>query len=158
MKKNIKIKKKADKKPKNKMGRPPKVKPIVNNRSNAGRKWFDGKNEDAVITKLTQVWAIGGTDAEAAYYADISTASISRYLDSHPDISEQKNRLKNKPILKARREVIKGLNKNPDFSLKYLERKLSNEFAPSHRVGIEGTENNKPVFITYVPTKRNRNH
>lgn len=38
------------------------------------------------------------------------------------------------PYLKARQEVIKRLQDNPDFSLKYLERKKKNEFSLRHEV------------------------
>lgn len=107
-----------------------------------GRKIFDGKGEAFILQKLEQVWGIGGSDAEAAFYAEISPAALSDYLKKHPAITERKEALKNKPILKARQEVVKGLENNPEFSLKYLERKISKEFAlrTKHELTGEGGE------------------
>ncbi len=104
------------------------------NPNNAGRKWFDGRNYQETITKLEQAWSIGCSDAEAALIADISTASLSRFLTAHPLIAERKEKLKNKPNIKARQEVVKGLDNDKEFSLKYLERKMPEEFAPQSRV------------------------
>lgn len=108
------------------------------NKKKTGRKLFDGKNVKIVIQKCEEVWSIGGSDAEAAFYADISTAALSDYLKKHSDVSERKDRLKEKTILKARREVVIGLNKNPDFSMKYLERKKSAEFGSKYTLNIKG--------------------
>jgi hypothetical protein len=105
---------------------------------NAGRKIFDGKDKAITIQKLEQVWGIGGSDKEASFYADISPAALSDFLKKNPDITERKEALKNKPILKARQEVVKGLDNNPEFSLKYLERKLQDEFAIKQKIEHSG--------------------
>ena len=81
-----------------------------------------------IITKCQEVWGIGGTDAEAAFYADISPASISRYLDAHPDVKEYRNKLKEKPILKARRTVVSKLGESYQNAMDYLKRKKRLEF------------------------------
>jgi hypothetical protein len=98
-------------------------------KNKVGRPLFGGKDPKIVLQKLEQVWGIGGSDAEAAFFADISPAALSDYLKKHPKISERKAALKNRPILKARQEVVKGLEDNPEFALKYLERKLPGEFS-----------------------------
>jgi hypothetical protein len=100
------------------------------NKNKAGRKWFDGKTESDVVAKLKVVWGLGGSDAEACYYADISKFSLSRYLDAYPDVEELRNKLKEKPILKARETVVKNLS-NPDIAFRYLERKKKDEFGAS---------------------------
>ena len=48
----------------------------------AGRLQWDGKNEKDVIAKLQEIWALGGTNAEGSYYADVSESSITRYLQN----------------------------------------------------------------------------
>ena len=53
-----------------------------------GRKWFNGKSEKTVVAKCEDVWALGGTDAEASFLAGVSKFSLSRYLKQHPDIEE----------------------------------------------------------------------
>lgn len=111
------------------------------NKKMAGRKLFDGKNPEIVLQQLEQVWSIGGSDKEASFYAGISPACLSDYLKNNPSIYERKIELKNKPILKARQEVIKGLDGNPEFALKFLERKMPDEFGAKqqvqHNVAIE---------------------
>jgi len=102
------------------------------NRKNAGRKQFDGKSEKVVLPKLEAVWALGGTDGEACYFADISISALHRYLNSHPRISERKERLKHKPFLAARTAVIEAFKDDPNLALKFLERKLKSEFALRH--------------------------
>jgi hypothetical protein len=104
-----------------------------------GRKWFDGKDEEAVLTKCKEVWALGGTDAEAAYYAEISTASISRYLSAHSDVLEFRNRLKEKPVLLARQTVIAKIPDSYANAMDYLSRKRKAEFSTrSELTGAEG--------------------
>jgi len=126
---NISKKKTVNKKKKNK----PKNK--------GGRPLFDGKKKGVVIQKLEKVWAIGGSDAEAAFYADISKAALSDYLKKHKDLSERKESLLNKPVLKARQSVVSGLD-NSDFALKYLERKRSDEFSLKMKSEFSGGLNN----------------
>ncbi|OGS08030.1 MAG: hypothetical protein A2270_03015 [Elusimicrobia bacterium RIFOXYA12_FULL_51_18] len=112
-----------------------------------GRPQWGGKDEAAVVAKLSEIWRIGGSDAEAAFYADISPSSLSRYLEKHPEVSQRKEALKNHPILLARRAVIgafdghecvtgKGKNRkvcyapvDPYMALKYLERVRREEFS-----------------------------
>jgi len=122
------------------------------NKNKAGRKWFDGKSENDIVAKLKIVWGLGGSDAEACYYADISKFSLSRYLDTHPDIEELRNKLKEKPILKARETVVKNLG-NPDIAFKYLERKKKDEFGAGNelpdgfRNHIEAFHNEMKVYF-----------
>lgn len=104
-----------------------------NNRKNAGRKIFDGKNPEIVLQKLEQVWSLGGSDLAAASYADISVGALSDYLKKHPEISERKELFKQRPILKALKSVFDGLD-DPDLAMKYLERKLPNEYAPQQKI------------------------
>jgi len=94
-----------------------------------GRKWFDGKDEQTVLSKLETVWALDGTAREAALYADISEGALNRYLAMHPQIRERRDRLKEKPVLQARQSVVKGLEGDPDLALKYLKCKRSDEFS-----------------------------
>jgi len=104
-------------------------------KGHAGRKLFDGKNYDAVILKLMQAWSVGGSDHEAAAHAEISTASLCQFLKSHPDISEQKDQLKEKPVLSARSSLHKAIAAGDGaLALKYLERKRKQEFSTLQEV------------------------
>lgn len=79
--------------------------------------------------QLKQAFAIGASDEEACSYANIACSVLYAYQERHPEFLEEKNRLKQKPILKARQEVVKGLDNNPEFSLKFMERKKKDEFS-----------------------------
>ncbi len=112
-----------------------------------GRKLFDGKDYKIVIEKLEQVWAIGGSDKEASFYANIDPSALSRFLKTHLAVSQRKDALKNKPILKARQEVVKGLDNNPEFSLKFLERKLPKEFCLKSKLEHTGDSDEPIKFV-----------
>lgn len=105
----------------------------------------------AVIDKLEEVFALGGSDKEACFWADISTQTLYDYQNLHPGFVERKEALKESSILLARRTVVDGLKKSPDLSLRYLERKRSDEFGPKTKVEhsgkVEGTVDPKMVEI-----------
>lgn len=79
------------------------------------------------ISKLEEVFAIGGSDEEACFYADIGKSTLYNYQKEHPEFVERKEALKEKPILLARQTVVKSLT-NPDIAMKYLEKKRRKEF------------------------------
>ena len=113
-------------------------------KSNAGRKYFDGKNKDDVLAKLRDIWTIGGSDAEAALHADISASTLERYLKREPEISVLRDKLKDNPILIARRRVVKGLDESYANSMDYLKRKRKNEFGDAMKVDVD--ENLKEIL------------
>lgn len=148
------------------------------NKPGAGRKWFNGRNEEAVVAQLCEVWGIAGSDAEAAYYADIEPSTLSRYLEAHPEIKQRKAALLNRPILLARKAVIgsfdghitdtvevtdkKGNKKkmtmlapvNPAMAMSFLEKRAAKEFSPSvsvHHSGEIGTGNQIGKDIAACP-------
>lgn len=83
---------------------------------------------DEVLAKLEYVFAMGGTDTEAIFYAGISKDALYDYQKEHPEFTERKEALKESPILKARTTVIESLE-HPDHAKWYLERKTKGEFA-----------------------------
>lgn len=113
-----------------------------------GRKLFDGKDPNIVLQKLEQAWAVDGSDAEAAFFADISPAALCDYLKKHPKVSERKEALKNKPKFSAKVSVANALSSNPDLALKYLERRAPKDYAPLQRQAATDNEGNNlsPVF------------
>jgi len=80
------------------------------------------------IYKLEEIFALGGTDKEACFFANISHQTLYNYQDKHPEFVERKEALKINPTLIARRSVIAGLD-DPDRALRYLERKAKDEFS-----------------------------
>ena len=83
---------------------------------------------EETLKKLEEVFAIGGTDKEACFYADISHQTLYTYQEKHPEFVERKEALKERPVLKARQTVIKALDNVSDAQW-YLERKAKREFA-----------------------------
>ena len=104
----------------------------------------------AVLNKLEEVFAVGGTDEEACFYANISHQTLYDYQKINPKFVDRKEALKKKPILKARRTVVRGLNK-ADNARWFLERKLKKEFAT--RTELTG-EDGKTLPIQFVIKKQ----
>lgn len=114
-----------------------KVNPMKGKKNpNAGRKLFDGKNRDIVIAKLEEAAAIDASVDEMCFYADISRDSFYRYWNAHPEFRHRIEQLRNKPVLLARQEFIKGITGNPEIAIKYLERKKKDEFSPKSEVDL----------------------
>jgi hypothetical protein len=85
------------------------------------------KFTEETIRKLEEVFAIDWTVWEACFYADISWDTYYRWIKENPELSEKFNRLREKPVLKARMEVVKWLN-DKEFAMKYLKNKRNKEF------------------------------
>ena len=102
-----------------KLGRRPK-------KSNAGRPTV---MTVLTINKLEEAFALGCSDAEACFYADISKQTLYDYQAKFPEFIDRKEALKQRPILEARQTVVKSVKTNPELALKFLERKLKSEFA-----------------------------
>lgn len=78
---------------------------------------------DAVVNKLEEAFAMGCTDLEACFYADISRQTLYNYQESHPEFIDRKERLKRRPVLLARKVVVEALLDNDRASAhKVLER------------------------------------
>lgn len=94
---------------------------------------------EAVLRKLEEAFAIGATDKEACFYADISPTSLYEYQDRNPKFAERKDALKERPVLLARQTVVKNLESNPELAFKFLERKRRAEFAQRQELtGADG--------------------
>lgn len=81
-----------------------------------------------IIRKLEEAFAIGCSDSEACSYADIGQSTLYSYQEKHPEFAERKEKLKERPILKARQTVVKGLDQ-VEHAKWYLERRKKAEFA-----------------------------
>lgn len=87
----------------------------------------DGKTEAGVLAKLKQVWAMGGSDEEAGFYAEISIDALQRYYDKHPELKELRERLRQKPVLKSRQTIVGALDQ-PEHAWRYIKQKRPEEF------------------------------
>lgn len=99
-----------------------------------------------VINKLEQVFALGGTDKEACFYAGISHQALYNYQERYPEFVERKEALKMTPILKARQTIVKSLD-DPNHAFRYARSKLADEFGDKLDIKTSGT-------LTVVPDER----
>lgn len=95
---------------------------------------------ELTLKKLDEAFALGCSDDEACLFANISPQTLYNYQKEVPEYVERKQQLKNTPVLQARAIVIEGMKSDPELALKYLERKLKNEFSlRTELTGSEGT-------------------
>lgn len=109
---------------------------------------------DKILESLRNAFAIGCTDEEACAYANIPTTTFYDYLKRHPDFSEERNKLKQKPILLAKQTIINDL-KSVDSAKWYLERKKKDEF--SLRQEVTGNDGNEIKVVIERATNGNKN-
>ena len=111
------------------------------------------KFTDAYVKKLEEVFAMDGTVEEACYYANISRTSYYNWIKEKPELEEQFNRLRNKPVLKARQEVMKGLNCYSN-AMDYLKRKKKTEFGDNIEIKSNLTLNFDGTFTATSKAER----
>ena len=87
------------------------------------------------INKMKEAFAIDASIEEACFYAEISIQTYYNWIDKNPDLLEEFNRLRQRPVLAERREVVAGLQGDKHFSFAYLKSKRKKEF--SEIVGVE---------------------
>jgi len=90
------------------------------------------------VKKLEEVFAIDGTVEEGCFYAEISRQTYYNWIKENPKMNERFDSLRERPVLKARQEVIKGLNCYAN-AMDYLKRKKKLEFSERHELtGADG--------------------
>lgn len=87
------------------------------------------KMTESTVKKLEEAFAIGASDEEACFYADITKQTLYNYQEKNPTFIDRKEALKQRPVLLARQTVVKNIESNADLAFKFLERKQRNEFA-----------------------------
>jgi hypothetical protein len=88
------------------------------------------KMTNLVVKKLEEAFALGCTDLEACFYADITKQTLYTYQQSQPEFLDRKEALKQRPVLEARRSVINHFKDSGNLALRYLEHKQKDEFFP----------------------------
>ena len=118
-----------------------------------GRRQFDGKDYNTVIQKLETAWAIGCADAEAALFAGISKAGLCQFLQTHPEVAERKELLKEQPVLQARMTLYNSIKKGDGkLAIAYLERARKKEFCTrQEQTGPDGAPLTQAVARIYIP-------
>lgn len=80
------------------------------------------------LAQLEEAFLLGCTDLEACFHADIAPRTLYDYQTLHPEFAQRKAALKQAPYYRARKTFVNALE-NPDFAVKYLERKKKKEFS-----------------------------
>lgn len=101
-----------------------------------------------LVQKLEYAFALGCSDEEACFYADIAKQTLYSYQEKNPEFADRKAALKTRPIFLARETLIKGIQRDPDLALKMLERKNKAEFSlRSEHTGADGEKLEGLVII-----------
>ena len=88
------------------------------------------------VRKIREAFALGCSVGEVLYYADIPKSTYYDWIRENPNLSDEIERLKEKPILMARQAVVSGLTNDKHFAFRFLERKLPKEFADKTSVQL----------------------
>ena len=96
---------------------------------NTGQKLIDYPE---IVTKLETAYSMGCKDSEACLFAGISTATLYAYIKRFPSFSDRKEKLKEYPILNAKKKVTSEIAEDVKVAQWYLERKTK-EFGPPNQ-------------------------
>lgn len=88
--------------------------------------------DDRTLSELRNAFSYAATDEEACQQANISPATLYRYIEQNPEFWEQKERLKKMPNFTAKKIVIRKIQEGDEKSAQWwLDRKAKAEFALS---------------------------
>lgn len=90
----------------------------------------------AILNKLEYAFRLGCTDREACIEANISPQTLYNYQSSNPEFLEQKEVWKADTILQARKTIVGRLSEDANLAMKYLEKKLPEEFGVNQRLSV----------------------
>lgn len=103
--------------------------------------------DDDMRRRIEEVAGLDGTVNEMAYYCDVDRSTIYRWFKMDPELRDRVEKLRSRPILAARQEVVNGIKGDKDFALKYLERKAAKEFMPTAKLNVAGTIETAPLEL-----------
>jgi hypothetical protein len=96
------------------------------NRSAAGR---PSAVDASVVLKLEQAFSWGCSVNEAREYAGISKTPYYAWTALNPHFQERIEQLQQRPIMMAKMSVYEAMKHDGGLALKYLERRLPEEFS-----------------------------
>lgn len=86
------------------------------------------KLDNIIVKKLEDAFVLGCTVEEACFNAGISKQTYYNWTEENPELLDRFEQLKQSPILKARKTIVKALENDPKLAMKFLEKKLKYEF------------------------------
>jgi hypothetical protein len=93
---------------------------------------------------LREAFTWGCTDTEACCYADISTSTLYNYCKENPDFLELKNKLKDMPIMKAKKIQFDELENN---SISQANKVIDRKEGQKIKQEVSGVDGN-PIVTT----------
>lgn len=108
---------------------------------------------DETIKKLEEAFLMGCSDLEACLFADITHQTLYTYQKNNPKFLERKKLLKENPVMKARKTVLEGVQKDANLAFNYLKAKRSEEYAEKKNIGYtdnEGKDRKWQIEVTHV--------
>jgi len=76
------------------------------------------------IQKIREALSWGCSEIEACHYAEVSLATLEKYLQQNPQFREEKNRLETLPNVLLKKRLFEAIAEaKPETCLKLLERK-----------------------------------
>lgn len=109
-----------------------------------------------ILAKLRDAFSYAATDEEACQQANISPATLYRYIEENPEFWEEKERLKNMPNFTAKKVIISQIQEWDEKSAQWwLERKAKNEFSTRSEITGKDGENITAVNFNLIPITKN---
>lgn len=102
------------------------------------------KLKESTVNKLEYAFSIGASVLEACYCADISRQTFYNWINDNKKLKAKFDRLKQKPILKARKTIEANLDL-PEIARWYLEKKRKTEFGNVLKLESDGGEERKRI-------------
>jgi predicted DNA-binding protein YlxM (UPF0122 family) len=95
---------------------------------------------DETRRKIEEAAALDASVEEICYYANISRDTYYTWIKKDPEFSDRIEKLRQRPILKARQTVVNSLD-TPAHAFEYLKKKRKAEFGDESKLDITGTVN-----------------
>jgi len=98
---------------------------------------------EEVLAILREAFLLGCDDDEACALAGISRATLYNHQKNNAEFLDWKTALKQNPFLLARKTIVENLRRDPEFALKYMERKKFKEFGPKAHLYVDPMDADK---------------
>lgn len=108
----------------------------------------DGSNTkltDENRVKIKEAAAIGASAEEMAYFCNVSKQTIYNWFKVDPELFDEIERLRERPVLKARQTIVKALD-DPEQAKWFLARKRKKEFSERTEQDVDVTSGGKPIY------------
>ena len=109
------------------------------------------KFTDENRAKLQEAAAWGASIEEMAFFCGITKKTIYNWFEKDPAFAEEVERLRETPILKARRTIVEALN-DPEHAKWFLARKRKKEFSERQEYtgGDDENGNPRPILVQFI--------